>query len=133
MLSYLIRRITYTLPIMLGVALVCFALVHLAPGDPLVSILPPDASQELAAQMREPLPYNHRFQKQLHAVVSCDKARRVLGFAPHYDFAAGHRHTYAWFLAQGLERMEQPLNDPTWNVSWDFEREARLIETLRKD
>ena len=93
-------------------------------------VLVPDA---VAAQMREPLPYNHRFQKQLHAVVSCDKARRVLGFAPHYDFAAGHRHTYAWFLAQGLERMEQPLNDPTWNVSWDFEREARLIETLRKD
>jgi peptide/nickel transport system permease protein len=52
MLLYLLRRITYALPIMLGVALVCFALVHLAPGDPLVSILPPDASAELAAQMR---------------------------------------------------------------------------------
>jgi hypothetical protein len=26
---------------------VCFALVHLAPGDPLVSILPPDASEDL--------------------------------------------------------------------------------------
>ncbi len=93
-------------------------------------VLVPDA---VAAELREPLPYNHRFQKQLHAVVSCDKARRELGFEPHYDFEAGHRHTYEWFLAQGLERMEQPLNDPTWNVSWDFEREARLIETLRKD
>jgi peptide/nickel transport system permease protein len=37
---------------MFGVALVCFALVHLAPGDPLVSILPPDASAELQQQMR---------------------------------------------------------------------------------
>ena len=52
MLSYLLRRLLYTLPIMLGVALVCFALVHLAPGDPLVSILPPDASVELQNQLR---------------------------------------------------------------------------------
>jgi peptide/nickel transport system permease protein len=52
MLITLLRRIVYALPIMAGVALVCFALVHLAPGDPLVSILPPDASAELAAQLR---------------------------------------------------------------------------------
>jgi peptide/nickel transport system permease protein len=42
----------YTLPIMFGVALVCFSLVHLAPGDPLVSVLPPDASVELQNQLR---------------------------------------------------------------------------------
>lgn len=52
MLAYLLRRILYTLPIMAGVALVCFALVHLAPGDPLVAILPPDASEELQNQLR---------------------------------------------------------------------------------
>jgi peptide/nickel transport system permease protein len=52
MLAFLLQRLLYTLPIMLGVALVCFALVHLAPGDPLVSILPPDASAELQQQMR---------------------------------------------------------------------------------
>ena len=49
---------------MLGVALVCFALVHLAPGDPLVSILPPDASQELAAQMRELYGFNRSYPEQ---------------------------------------------------------------------
>ena len=53
MLGFLARRLVYTLPIMFGVALVCFALVHLAPGDPLVSVLPPDASAELQAQMRQ--------------------------------------------------------------------------------
>lgn len=51
MFSFVLQRIFVTLPIMLGVALVCFALVHLAPGDPLVSILPPDASAELQAQL----------------------------------------------------------------------------------
>jgi peptide/nickel transport system permease protein len=50
-LNYLARRIVYTLPILVGVALLCFALVHLAPGDPLVSVLPPDASAELQQQM----------------------------------------------------------------------------------
>ena len=49
---------------MLGVALVCFALVHLAPGDPLVSILPPDASQELAEQMRELYGFNRSYPEQ---------------------------------------------------------------------
>ena len=47
MLSSLARRVVYTIPILLGVSLVCFALVHIAPGDPLVSVLPPDASVEL--------------------------------------------------------------------------------------
>jgi peptide/nickel transport system permease protein len=51
MLLYLLKRILYTLPIMLGVTLVCFALVHIAPGDPLVSVLPPDASQDMKLQL----------------------------------------------------------------------------------
>lgn len=52
MLATLARRVVYTLPIMLGVSLVCFALVHLAPGDPLMSVLPPDASIELQQMLR---------------------------------------------------------------------------------
>jgi peptide/nickel transport system permease protein len=48
---YIAKRLLYTIPIMIGVAIVCFALVHLAPGDPLVSVLPPDASQALKEQM----------------------------------------------------------------------------------
>lgn len=51
MILYLIRRVIFTLPTMFGVALFCFALVHIAPGDPLVSVLPPDASQELRIQL----------------------------------------------------------------------------------
>jgi peptide/nickel transport system permease protein len=48
---YIAKRFVYTIPILIGVAVVCFALVHLAPGDPLVSVLPPDASQALKEQM----------------------------------------------------------------------------------
>ncbi|MDH4463265.1 MAG: ABC transporter permease [Acidovorax sp.] len=64
MLTFLLRRVLYTLPIMLGVALVCFALVHLSPGDPLVSILPPDASVELQRQLIELYGFNRSYPEQ---------------------------------------------------------------------
>ncbi len=64
MLGFLLRRLLYTLPIMLGVALVCFALVHLAPGDPLVSILPPDASAELQARLRTLYGFDRSYPEQ---------------------------------------------------------------------
>src|SRR5450631_2176928 len=51
-LAYVARRIVYVIPIVISVALVCFLLVHITPGDPLVAILPADASQELASQLR---------------------------------------------------------------------------------
>lgn len=50
---YAIRRIFYAVPIALGVSVICFALVFLAPGDPLASILPPDATQADIAYLRE--------------------------------------------------------------------------------
>jgi peptide/nickel transport system permease protein len=69
MIAFLLRRLLYTLPIMLGVALVCFALVHLAPGDPLVSILPPDASGELQEQMRKLYGFDRSYPEQFFSWV----------------------------------------------------------------
>ena len=64
MLNFLVRRIVYIIPIMLGVALVCFGLVHIAPGDPLVSILPPDASVQLQEQLMELYGFNRSLPEQ---------------------------------------------------------------------
>lgn len=64
MFNFLVKRIIYTLPIMLGVALVCFGLVHIAPGDPLVSILPPDASVDLQNQLMELYGFNRSLPEQ---------------------------------------------------------------------
>jgi peptide/nickel transport system permease protein len=64
MLSFLLRRLIYTLPIMVGVALVCFSLVHLAPGDPLMAILPPDASQDLRDQLMDLYGFNRSYPEQ---------------------------------------------------------------------
>jgi peptide/nickel transport system permease protein len=51
MAIYLLKRIVYTIPIVVGVAVVCFILVHIAPGSPLDSVLPPDASKDLKDQL----------------------------------------------------------------------------------
>jgi peptide/nickel transport system permease protein len=45
-IPYFLRRLLYVLPISVGVSLVCFSLVYLAPGDPLQAILPADATPE---------------------------------------------------------------------------------------
>ena len=50
---YVAKRLLLSVPVVLCVALVCFLLVHIAPGDPLVAVLPPDASAELAQQLKE--------------------------------------------------------------------------------
>src|SRR5438876_6956003 len=46
MTYYILRRILYAIPIALGVSVVCFSLVYIAPGDPLQTVLPPDATAE---------------------------------------------------------------------------------------
>jgi len=43
MLSYILKRLLYALPIALSVTVVSFMLVYLAPGDPLNAIAPADA------------------------------------------------------------------------------------------
>jgi peptide/nickel transport system permease protein len=49
MLGYIIRRILFAIPIAIGVSIVCFSLVYLAPGDPLQTVLPPDATADTIA------------------------------------------------------------------------------------
>jgi peptide/nickel transport system permease protein len=65
MLLYVLKRLVYVTPVALGVSLVCFLLVHLAPGDPLSAVLPVDAGPETIAELRaaygfdKPLPVQY--------------------------------------------------------------------------
>ena len=52
MLSYLVKRLLYALPIALSVTLVAFVLVHIAPGDPLNAIAPADAPVEVIEALK---------------------------------------------------------------------------------
>jgi peptide/nickel transport system permease protein len=53
MLGYVLRRLIAMLPIAVGVSMVCFGLVYLAPGDPLQTLLPPDADAETVARLKQ--------------------------------------------------------------------------------
>jgi peptide/nickel transport system permease protein len=55
MLRYLVRRLLLTIPVLLGVATLVFALIHLVPGDPAQSMLGDGASAEEIAQLRHTL------------------------------------------------------------------------------
>ncbi|TXM68008.1 ABC transporter permease [Methylobacterium sp. WL12] len=65
MLLYILKRLVAVTPVAFGVSLVCFLLVHLAPGDPLSAILPADATQATIDEMRaaygfdKPLPVQY--------------------------------------------------------------------------
>src|SRR5919205_1180927 len=65
MLAFTLRRLLYVGPVAFGVSVVCFLLVHLAPGDPLSAILPVDATQQMIEDMRraygfdKPLPVQY--------------------------------------------------------------------------
>ena len=62
---YILRRLLYTIPIIIGVSLVCFSFIHLAPGDPISAVLPENASAEVVAQIKaaygfdKPLPIQY--------------------------------------------------------------------------
>jgi len=53
MLIYALRRLIYLVPVAFGVSLLVFALVHLAPGDPISAIVPPDAPKEVVDKLKE--------------------------------------------------------------------------------
>lgn len=52
MLFYVLKRLIYTIPIALGVSVICFALVHIGPGDPLSTLLPEDAPQDVVDRLK---------------------------------------------------------------------------------
>ncbi len=65
MLAYIIRRLLYVAPIVVGVSLVCFLLVHLVPGELVDAIVPADAPPEVVEQLSkdygfdQPLPVQY--------------------------------------------------------------------------
>jgi len=50
--QFLLRRLVLTIPVLLGVATLVFALIHLVPGDPVQAMLGESASPQEMAQLR---------------------------------------------------------------------------------
>src|SRR6056297_1885688 len=58
MTSYIIKRLLALVPVIIGVALSVFLLIHLIPGDPAQTMLGERATQETIAQLRESMGLN---------------------------------------------------------------------------
>ena len=65
MWAYVGRRLLLAIPTLLGASIIVFAMVHLAPGDPIAAVMPAEASQaEIEATKRaygfdQPLPVQY--------------------------------------------------------------------------
>ena len=55
MAGFLLRRIVHSVPVLIGVTIVVFAMMHLAPGDPAQAMLGPMATPENLAKIRHDL------------------------------------------------------------------------------
>ena len=76
MLSFLVRRVLLSVPVLLGVAILVFSLIHLVPGDPVQAMLGESASPQDVADVRERLgldrPLYAQFGAHLRALAHGD-------------------------------------------------------------
>lgn len=63
-LAVLVKRLVSIIPVMIGISLVSFLLVHLSPGDPARLLLGDRASEEAVAQLRDQLGLNDGLSEQ---------------------------------------------------------------------
>lgn len=75
--------------------------------------------------------FGHLFGQFFHSSLSIEKAGRLLGFKPRYDFRTGHAQTYEWFLRQGLADDATPRVDAMWQATWDFDYEAEVAGHIK--
>jgi peptide/nickel transport system permease protein len=81
MWTYAGRRLLLAIPTLLGASVIVFAMVHMAPGDPIAAVLPVDASQEQIQATKQaygfdkPLPV--QYLKWLGRVATGDLGRSI--------------------------------------------------------
>jgi peptide/nickel transport system permease protein len=89
MWSYVIRRLLIALPTLLGVTVIMFTLLQITPGDPLNSLLPPDATQkereELAHQLGMDRPIYVQYFNWLGNAAQFDFGRSLVRKTPVVD------------------------------------------------
>jgi peptide/nickel transport system permease protein len=69
-LRFLARRLLLTIPVLLGVATLVFALIHMIPGDPVRAMLGDGASQENVQELRTRLGLNRPLYQQYGAFLN---------------------------------------------------------------
>ena len=69
MIKYIIRRVLMMIPVVLGVAILVFALCRMAPGDPVKALLGTSASEEQVQATREELGLDKSYITQFYLYV----------------------------------------------------------------
>jgi nucleoside-diphosphate-sugar epimerase len=105
-------------------------LAEVVGADPDVVHVPDGLLPQLGAAGARPA-FGHLFKVRHHAMLSTVKVHARLGVTPRFDLVSGHAHTYDWFRAQGYEQLSQPLVDPVWKATWNFEHEAAIADRIR--
>jgi peptide/nickel transport system permease protein len=81
MWRYVVRRLVLAIPTLLGASIIVFAMVHLAPGDPIAAVMPVDASKEQIEEVKKaygfdrPLPV--QYVKWLGHVLQGDLGKSI--------------------------------------------------------
>ena len=89
MLAYALRRVLWFLPILLGVATVTFLLLHVLPGDPVLSMVGERYDAETLARLRAEMhldaPLYERYARYLSDLVRLDLGTSYITGVPVWD------------------------------------------------
>src|SRR5215510_13325478 len=83
---FIVRRVLYAVPILLGVSLVVFLLMKMVPGDAADIMIPPEAPKEVAAMIRARFgldqPIHIQYLRWLQAIASGDLGTSIFTNQP---------------------------------------------------
>jgi peptide/nickel transport system permease protein len=86
MLNYIIKRLLALIPILLGVAIIVFLIIHLIPGDPAQTMLGERATPESLERLREQMglndPLHVQFGRYIKDLVRGDLGRSIMSNNP---------------------------------------------------
>jgi ABC-type dipeptide/oligopeptide/nickel transport system permease component len=87
--GYVLRRLWQTIPVLFGVSLLAFAVMHVVPGDPVRLIAGPDAPESVVERIRLELgldrPLHEQYWAFLHRALRGDLGRSLRSRAPVAD------------------------------------------------
>ena len=89
MRRFILRRLLVTVPVLLGVSVLAFAIMHVVPGDPVRLIAGPDAPEDVVQQLRVELglerPLHVQYLSFLTRALRGDLGRSLRSRAPVLD------------------------------------------------
>jgi peptide/nickel transport system permease protein len=98
MLNYLARRLLMMIPLLIGITLISFVVIHLAPGEP--TDLQTDLNPKASAEMRERLRERYDLDKPLHVQYG-----KWLGRLIQFDFGESFSQDRRPVFAKIVERL----------------------------